>query len=103
MEEIQSSAPSRSPAPAHTLAAPLAAASGEIEPAPLAFELEDEDVALLGRTDDGEQYSADAAEPMPLWVVPLLTAAVRPPTSPHMSAQTPTPSLFRTQSDGTRR
>lgn len=79
VENIPFSAPSRSSTPVPTL--PLSVASSEIQPAaePLAFELEDEDAALLGHTTGAEEDSADASETMPLWVVPLLIAAVRPP------------------------
>lgn len=85
MEKTPFSALSRGSTPVPTMLVALPAADEETaselsEPVPfeLAFELEDDDAALLGHTG-GADDDSDAAEPMPLWVVPLLVAAVRPP------------------------
>lgn len=79
MTKLAFSAPSHSSTAAPTL--PLSVAGGGIQPeaAPLAFETEGEDTALLGHNDGAVNDSVEAAEAMPLWVLPLLIAAVRPP------------------------
>jgi len=46
-------------------------------PSPLAFELEDEGAALIGHSNDGEEVTKPDAHHMPIWVLPLLIAAVR--------------------------
>lgn len=55
-----------------------AVAHSEIAPAPLAFELEDEGASLIGDKGSYDEQRAVSPLPMPIWVFPVLVAAVCP-------------------------